>query len=304
MAAWAITSPGMRDRARSLVEAESSPYGRVSTRHRRRRGVYGLLEGYLKAVDEKDGTELFKFKTPSGIIGNVMAMPQRQAAHRGAVGPSPAGPGSVSLRADGSTEGLGAVGGYAGIRDSTASAADAVPCSTLTSNWLVSYVLLGSGGGFCASSSRLRQKPRRSSETSAFGGYREGIWRCTSVCGGRRFRAESSSPRRLTEKETDGKWEMADGSRHTTSPAMARSIGIRSRVTVVIIRIATSVTVRTARARPTRRLVEPVKSMSYSDFLAIVAAAGGESPRQARATCRRSAITAMSDATSMTFTSI
>ena len=33
---------------------------------------YGTLEGYIKAVDEKDGTELFKFKTPSGIIGNVM----------------------------------------------------------------------------------------------------------------------------------------------------------------------------------------------------------------------------------------
>jgi PQQ-dependent dehydrogenase (methanol/ethanol family) len=33
---------------------------------------YGTLEGYLKAVDEKDGKDLFKFKTPSGIIGNVM----------------------------------------------------------------------------------------------------------------------------------------------------------------------------------------------------------------------------------------
>ena len=33
---------------------------------------YGTLEGYLKAVDEKDGKELYKFKTPSGIIGNVM----------------------------------------------------------------------------------------------------------------------------------------------------------------------------------------------------------------------------------------
>src|SRR5262249_58956197 len=33
---------------------------------------YGTLEGYIKAIDEKDGTELFKFKTPSGIIGNVM----------------------------------------------------------------------------------------------------------------------------------------------------------------------------------------------------------------------------------------
>jgi PQQ-dependent dehydrogenase (methanol/ethanol family) len=32
---------------------------------------YGTLEGYLKAVDPADGKELFKFKTPSGIIGNV-----------------------------------------------------------------------------------------------------------------------------------------------------------------------------------------------------------------------------------------
>jgi len=32
---------------------------------------YGTLEGYLKAVDVKDGKELFSFKTPSGIIGNV-----------------------------------------------------------------------------------------------------------------------------------------------------------------------------------------------------------------------------------------
>src|SRR5690606_19450623 len=33
---------------------------------------YGTLEGYLKAIDEKTGDELFRFKTPSGIIGNVM----------------------------------------------------------------------------------------------------------------------------------------------------------------------------------------------------------------------------------------
>jgi lanthanide-dependent methanol dehydrogenase len=26
---------------------------------------YGTLEGYLKAVDVRDGTELFRFKTPS-----------------------------------------------------------------------------------------------------------------------------------------------------------------------------------------------------------------------------------------------
>ena len=33
---------------------------------------YGTLEGYLKAVDAKTGKELYKFKTPSGIIGNVI----------------------------------------------------------------------------------------------------------------------------------------------------------------------------------------------------------------------------------------
>jgi PQQ-dependent dehydrogenase (methanol/ethanol family) len=32
---------------------------------------YGTLEGYLKAVDPDTGKELWKFKTPSGIIGNV-----------------------------------------------------------------------------------------------------------------------------------------------------------------------------------------------------------------------------------------
>src|SRR5258707_10639130 len=33
---------------------------------------YGTLEGYLKAVDSANGKELYRFKTPSGIIGNVM----------------------------------------------------------------------------------------------------------------------------------------------------------------------------------------------------------------------------------------
>ena len=32
---------------------------------------YGTLEGYLKAVDANSGAELYRFKTPSGIIGNV-----------------------------------------------------------------------------------------------------------------------------------------------------------------------------------------------------------------------------------------
>ena len=37
---------------------------------------YGTLEGYLKAVDAKTGKELYKFKTPSGIIGNVTTYEQ------------------------------------------------------------------------------------------------------------------------------------------------------------------------------------------------------------------------------------
>jgi lanthanide-dependent methanol dehydrogenase len=32
---------------------------------------YGTLEGYLKAVDAQTGRELYRFKTPSGIIGNI-----------------------------------------------------------------------------------------------------------------------------------------------------------------------------------------------------------------------------------------
>ena len=32
---------------------------------------YGTLEGHIKAVDANSGAELWSFKTPSGIIGNV-----------------------------------------------------------------------------------------------------------------------------------------------------------------------------------------------------------------------------------------
>ncbi|GLK71224.1 methanol dehydrogenase [Ancylobacter dichloromethanicus] len=39
---------------------------------------YGTLEGWLKAVDARTGKELYRFKTPSGIVGNVMTY-----AHRG-----------------------------------------------------------------------------------------------------------------------------------------------------------------------------------------------------------------------------
>ena len=34
---------------------------------------YGTLDGWLKAVDQRTGQELWKFKTPSGIVGNPIA---------------------------------------------------------------------------------------------------------------------------------------------------------------------------------------------------------------------------------------
>ena len=81
---------------------------------------YGTLEGYLKAVDQKDGKELFKFKTPSGIIGNPMTY-----SHKGkqyvAVLSGVGGWAGIGLAAGltNPNDGLGAVGGYAGLRNYT-----------------------------------------------------------------------------------------------------------------------------------------------------------------------------------------
>ncbi len=82
---------------------------------------YGTLEGYLKAVDAETGQELFKFKTPSGIIGNVTTYMQggkQQIAVLSGVG----GWAGIGLAA-GLTDpnaGLGAVGGYAALSNYTA----------------------------------------------------------------------------------------------------------------------------------------------------------------------------------------
>ena len=82
---------------------------------------YGTLEGYIKAVDEKDGKELFKFKTPSGIIGNVMTYSHKGKQHV-AVLSGVGGWAGIGLAAGltNPTDGLGAVGGYAALRDYTA----------------------------------------------------------------------------------------------------------------------------------------------------------------------------------------
>jgi PQQ-dependent dehydrogenase (methanol/ethanol family) len=81
---------------------------------------YGTLEGYLKAVDAKTGKELYKFKTPSGIIGNVNTY-----THKGkqyvAVLSGLGGWAGIGMAA-GLTEptaGLGAVGAYAALSDYT-----------------------------------------------------------------------------------------------------------------------------------------------------------------------------------------
>jgi PQQ-dependent dehydrogenase (methanol/ethanol family) len=82
---------------------------------------YGTLEGYLKAVDAKTGKELYKFKTPSGIIGNVMTYEHGGKQHV-AVLSGVGGWAGIGLAA-GLTDpnaGLGAVGGYAGLSKYTA----------------------------------------------------------------------------------------------------------------------------------------------------------------------------------------
>jgi glucose dehydrogenase len=74
---------------------------------------YGTLEGYVKAVSTKDGKELWKFKTPSGIIGNVFAYEydgkQYVGVYSGIGGWAGIG---MAAGLTESTEGLGAVGGY------------------------------------------------------------------------------------------------------------------------------------------------------------------------------------------------
>jgi len=105
---------------------------------------YGTLEGYLKAVDAQTGDLLYKFKTPSGIIGNVVTYthggkqyvavysgvggwagiglaagllnPETAAGWHGAVDQGRS-QGDVATQV--ATAGLGAVGGYAALANFT-----------------------------------------------------------------------------------------------------------------------------------------------------------------------------------------
>ncbi|WP_172751284.1 methanol/ethanol family PQQ-dependent dehydrogenase [Ensifer sp. LCM 4579] len=104
---------------------------------------YGTLEGYIKAVDP-EGNELYRFKTPSGIIGNINTFEhdgkQYVAVLSGIGGWAGIGLAGGLLGAEGAaawqqavagerapteesesiaTAGLGAVGGYAALADYT-----------------------------------------------------------------------------------------------------------------------------------------------------------------------------------------
>ncbi len=82
---------------------------------------YGTLEGYLKAVDSNTGEELYKFKTPSGIIGNVFTY-EREGKQFVGILSGVGGWAGIGLAAGltNANDGLGAVGGYAALSDYTA----------------------------------------------------------------------------------------------------------------------------------------------------------------------------------------
>ena len=82
---------------------------------------YGGLEGYLKCVDANNiNKELFKFKTPSGIIGNVFTYVHKGKQYIG-VFSGIGGWAGIGMAAglEKDQDGLGAVGGYKELRDYT-----------------------------------------------------------------------------------------------------------------------------------------------------------------------------------------
>jgi PQQ-dependent dehydrogenase (methanol/ethanol family) len=81
---------------------------------------YGTLEGYLKAVDARDGKELFKYKMSSGVVGNVMTF-QHAGKQYVAVLSGVGGWAGIGLAAGLSnpTDGLGMVGANADLQKHT-----------------------------------------------------------------------------------------------------------------------------------------------------------------------------------------
>lgn len=74
---------------------------------------YGTLEGYLKAIDANTGKELYRFKTPSGIIGNINTWNFKGKQYIGVLS-GIGGWAGIGMAAglQGDTDGLGAVGAY------------------------------------------------------------------------------------------------------------------------------------------------------------------------------------------------
>lgn len=81
---------------------------------------YGTLEGYLKAVDAKSGELLYKFKTPSGIIGNVHTWMHKDKQYIGILS-GVGGWAGIGMAAGliSDSDGLGAVGAYKGLNSYT-----------------------------------------------------------------------------------------------------------------------------------------------------------------------------------------
>jgi PQQ-dependent dehydrogenase (methanol/ethanol family) len=81
---------------------------------------HGTLEGYFKCRDQKDGKVLFKNRMPSGSIGNVFTYMHKGKQFMG-VYSGVGGWAGIGLAAglDKPTEGLGAVGNYAGLKQYT-----------------------------------------------------------------------------------------------------------------------------------------------------------------------------------------
>ena len=81
---------------------------------------YGTLEGYLVAVDADNGNELYRFKTPSGIIGNVNTWTHGGKQYIGILS-GVGGWAGIGMAAglEGDTDGLGAVGAYRGLSKHT-----------------------------------------------------------------------------------------------------------------------------------------------------------------------------------------
>ncbi len=81
---------------------------------------YGALDGYIKCVDAKSGKLLWKFKTPSGIIGNVNTWMHKDKQYVGILS-GVGGWAGIGMAAGliQDTEGLGAVGAYKGLSSFT-----------------------------------------------------------------------------------------------------------------------------------------------------------------------------------------